>query len=131
MQDKVVTLLAQLPELETKMSDPQIISNQKEFKEITEQHSYLTQLKNFWEEYQKLTKQKEDNEALLKETQDEEFLSLLQEDQKQVCDRIEELEKKIEDLLVPPDPLDSRNTIVEIRAGTGGDEAAIFVDCLV
>jgi peptide chain release factor 1 len=78
-----------------------------------------------------LQKQLEDNQELLKKETDPEFLHIIREEIAQLEVKVAEGRKQIENLLVPPDPRDSRNIILELRAGTGGDEAALFVgDCV-
>ena len=89
------------------------------------------ELKTAWEERKKAEKQIVDNQELLKSESDAEFAEILREDIVQLEKRVHELQLAIENLLVPPDPNDHRTTILELRAGTGGDEAALFVgDCV-
>ncbi len=132
MKQRVTQLLSGLSQVEQKLSDPKIISDQKEFKKLSQEHSYLSDLKELWEKFEKLTLDQKDNKEMLKEeTQDEELIKMLQDDIERNSKAIEEIDGKIHQLLVPPDPLDHCNTIMEVRAGTGGDEAALFVgDCV-
>ena len=74
----------------------------------------------------KTESQIEDNQELLKSEKDPEFAEILREDIAQLEKRIQDLQAAIENLLVPPDPNDHRATIIELRAGTGGDEAALI-----
>ena len=132
MKQRVTQLIAGLAQVEQKLSDPQIISDQKEFKKLSQEHAYLSDLKELWEKFLKLEQDQIDNKAMLKEeTQDEELIKMLQDEIERNEKVVEETEAKIHQLLVPPDPLDHCNTIMELRAGTGGDEAALFVgDCV-
>lgn len=131
MKERVLKLLSNLGELETKLGDPNVISNQKEFKKYSQEYSYLSELKELWEKREKLFVDQESNKELVKEEQDPEFLALLEEEMTQTSKTLKDLETQIDQLLVPPDPNDHSNTIVELRAGTGGDEAALFVgDCV-
>ena len=131
MEKKVNELLAKLQLVENELGDPEIFNDQKKYRELSQEHSYLSQLKEVWEQIQTSTKQLEDNREMLKEEADEEFAQVLTEDIETLEKQLEKLQSKLENLLVPPDPNDNRNTILELRAGTGGDEAALFVgDCV-
>lgn len=131
MENKVKQLLERLLEVEDILGNPQVFEDQKKYKALTQEHAYLSQLKNFWNELQQTDKQLEDNQELLKSERDSDFAEVLREDSVNLEKKKHELQSKIENLLVPPDPNDSRPTIIELRAGTGGDEAALFVgDCV-
>lgn len=132
MEKRVVKLISGLDLIEQKLSDPTLVSNQKEFKKVSQEHAYLSELKELWESRQKLIDQQKDNKELLKEeNQDAELITMLEEEIAKNTKLLEEIDIKIHQLLVPPDPQDHSNTIMEIRAGTGGDEAALFVgDCV-
>ncbi len=131
MKDKIRQLLVRLSEVEDKLGHPEVFNDQKQYRELTQEHSYLQEIKTLWEESERLIKQLADNRELLKEESDPEFAQVLTDDCTTLEKRIAELQIKLENLLVPPDPNDHRNTILELRAGTGGDEAALFVgDCV-
>ncbi len=131
MDKKVQQLLARLSEVEEKLGDPDILQDKKAYRAITQEHSYLSDVRTQWEELQKILKQLQDNRELLKQEKDPEFAEILHQDIAELEKRLPDQEKKLENLLVPPDPNDHRNTIIEIRAGTGGEEAALFVaDCV-
>lgn len=131
IENKVRQLLSRLAEVEAILGHPDIFNDQKKYREITQEHSYLTQVKTTWEELKRAEKELLDNKDLLKSEKDLEFAQILQEDILALDKKIPDLQKQLETLLVPPDPNDNRNTIIEIRAGTGGDEAALFVgDCV-
>jgi len=132
MEQRVVKLISGLAQIELKLSDPEIISDQKEFQKLSREHSYLSDLKELWEKREKALASQKDNKELLKEeANDEEFIKMLEEDIEKNSKLLEDLDTKIHQLLVPPDPLDHSNTIIELRAGTGGDEASLFVgDCV-
>jgi peptide chain release factor 1 len=131
MEQKVHQLLERLAEVEEVLGQAHVYEDQKKYRSLSQEHAYLAELKATWEEKKKVERQIVDNQELLKSEKDLEFAQILREDIAQLEKRIPELQMAIENLLVPPDPLDHRATIVEIRAGTGGDEAALFVgDCV-
>ncbi|NGX39389.1 MAG: Peptide chain release factor 1 [Chlamydiae bacterium] len=131
MFERVLQLVSRFGEVEKLLGDPGILSDKAQYKELTQEHAYLTEVKEAWDLYQNIQKQLEENRELLKEVRDEELILMLKEE----IDKLEKQEiatsAKIETLLVPPDPNDHRNTILEVRAGTGGDEAALFVGDIV
>jgi peptide chain release factor 1 len=131
MERKVQQLLERLAEVEEVLGQPHVYEDQKKYRALTQEHAYLTELKSRWMEKKQLTQQIADNQELLKSEKDPEFADVLREDLIQLDKRVQELQIIIENLLVPPDPNDHRATIIELRAGTGGDEAALFVgDCV-
>lgn len=131
MEQKINRLLERLSEVEEFLGQPLLYEDQKKYRALTQEHSYLTELKGCWTEKESLEQQIADNQELLKEEKDFEFSQVLKEDIEQLEEKRLALMQKIEGLLVPPDPNDHRSTIIEIRAGTGGDEAALFVgDCV-
>ncbi|PIS02715.1 MAG: peptide chain release factor 1 [Chlamydiae bacterium CG10_big_fil_rev_8_21_14_0_10_42_34] len=131
MKDKVQRLLARLQEVEELLGHPETLSDQKRYRELTQEHSQISELKEVWERFQSAGKQLDENRALLPSEQDAEMVVLLKDEILRLEIEMEASKKQIEILLVPPDPRDSRNIILELRAGTGGDEAALFVgDCI-
>jgi peptide chain release factor 1 len=131
MENKIASLIKRFSEVEAELSSPEVVNDRKRYKELTQEHAYLAEVKETWDSIGAVKVQLRDNRELLKAETDPEFAEVLREDSAQLEKKLEELEKKIHQLLVPPDPNDSRNTILELRAGTGGDEAALFVgDCV-
>lgn len=131
LEKKIQQLFSRLAEVEDLLGRPEAFADQKKYRDLTQEHAYLRELKSVWDEINDNTKQLQDNRELLKIEEDSEFAEVLREDIARLEIRTEELQKKLQDLLVPPDPADNRNTIIELRAGTGGDEAALFVgDCV-
>jgi len=131
MENKVQKLLQRFSAVEEELGNPDVFDDQKRYRELTQDHSYLTRIKQAWEEIVDLRKQNEENRQLLSNEQDEELIELLTEETEALTLQISEAESALKNLLVPPDPNDHRNVIMEIRAGTGGDEAALFVgDCV-
>ncbi len=131
MKTKVARLLSRFSEVEEALADPNVFDDPKKYRELTQEHSYLSEIKSAADALEKYEKQLNDNRTLLKTEQDLEICALIEEEIPGLEEKVATCEKTLETLLVPPDPDDSRNVIMEIRAGTGGDEAAIFVgDCV-
>lgn len=131
MKNKISQLINRLSVVEEALAQPDVFSQSKKYKELTQEHSYLHEIKNVWDQLEKNRKELEENKNLLKSEQDPDIRALLSEEIPLLEEKIVSLENSLEALLVPPDPEDSRNVIMEIRAGTGGDEAALFVgDCV-
>ncbi|MEI1277261.1 peptide chain release factor 1 [Leptospira venezuelensis] len=105
-------------------------SNPDDLKRLYKERSRLTPLFDKITEYQKLIQNKKDAEELLKTEKDGDMRSMYEEERKEAEERIESLEKELEILLLPPDPNSGKNILLEIRAGTGGEEAGLFVSDL-
>lgn len=131
MEAKIVGLLKRFQELEETLASPAAYDDPKAYREMTKEHAYLVEVKGAWDTLEGAKKALAENKQLLKEETDEEMRGLLRDEIIRLEENLPQLESKLETLLVPPDPLDSRSVIVELRAGTGGDEAALFVgDCV-
>jgi len=131
MEQKITRLLARFDEVERELGNPDVFSDKRRYKKLAQEHSYLKDVKESWFETERVRKDLEDNRAMLKEESDVEFLEVLQEEIASLEKSLPLLQTKFEALLIPPDPRDDNNTILELRAGTGGDEAALFVaDCV-
>ncbi len=112
-------------ELEGMLSDPEIVKNRLEFQKCAKEHAELSDIVETFGEYEKISLQLEDNQELLRES-DEELKELIKEEIPQLRQKLEELENKLKILLLPKDPNDERSVFLEIRAGTGGEEAGLF-----
>jgi peptide chain release factor 1 len=131
MREKIQRLLQRLGEVEHLLGLPDAASDQKRFRELSQEFSRLSELRDAWDKLYAIQRQIEENRSMLAGEADSDMISLLKEE-------IARLEKEepsalqlVEELLVPPDPRDDRTILVEVRAGTGGDEAALFVgDCV-
>lgn len=131
MEEKVSALLKRFCEVEELLGRPEVISDKEKYKELTTEHSYLFEINELWSQYQHTQKALEENQLLLKGETDPELLEFIKEEIQSQKLLQESLQKKLHMILVPPDPRDNRNIILELRAGTGGDEAALFVgDCV-
>ncbi|MCI0381555.1 MAG: peptide chain release factor 1 [Chlamydiae bacterium] len=131
MEEAIRRYLARFAELEQILATPEIFEDQKKYRALTQEHAHLSEIKEAWNQYIQAQNQLKENQELAKVEKDPDFLHYLKEEIDSLSKKIISLKVKLENLLVPPDPNDHRNIILEIRAGTGGDEAAIFVgDCV-
>jgi len=131
MEDKVQELIKRLPALERELNDPETARDQKKFRALSKEHSYLVVLARAWADFERQSKNLRENQELLQGEIDPEFAQVVQEDIAKLEKQVERSRRSLESLIVPPDPRDHLNVIMELRAGTGGDEAALFVgDCL-
>ncbi len=131
MEAKITRLLQRLSEVEDLLASPTALADQKLYRELTQEYSFLSQLRESWNYYQKMLLQLAQTRDLLLTEKDPELIEVLKEELKDLELQSSLSQKKLETMLVPPDPKDSANTILEIRAGTGGEEAALFVaDCI-
>lgn len=123
MFDKIQDLEIRFQELESLLSDPTVISNQPEFRKFSREHSDLAPLIGSFRRYKKVLEELEENQGLLA---DPEMKEMAEEEINRLSEEKERLDAGIKVLLLPKDPNDSRDVILEIRAGTGGDESALF-----
>ena len=126
MFDKLEDLLRKYEEIMNELSAPETAGNQERFRVLMKEQSDLTPIVNAYKEYRKCNQDIEDSLSMLEEESDAEMREMLKEELSDAKDRVEELEKELKILLLPKDPNDDKNVIVEIRAGAGGDEAALF-----
>ena len=113
-------------ELMSELSEPDVANNPERFRKLMKEQSDLTPIVEAYKEYKQCKQNIEDSLAMLDEETDEEMKELAKEELNDSKARVEELEQKLKILLLPKDPNDDKNVIVEIRAGAGGDEAALF-----
>jgi peptide chain release factor 1 len=125
MLDKLAEVEKRYLELEGMLSDPQLLGHQREYSKVAKERSELEEIVACYREWRKVEREIQDNRQLLEET-DEAMRELAKEELIGLRERKEALEERLKILILPKDPNDARNVIVEIRAGTGGDEAALF-----
>ena len=126
MPEKLKKLVAAYEELEQKLGDPAVIADPKEYARLAKEHADQAELVAKAREYLQALEDIETAKEMLKETSDPDDKAMLQENISSNEERLPKLEDEIKIMLIPGDPNDEKNTIVEIRAGVGGDEAAIF-----
>ena len=113
-------------DLGEQINDPDIIANQEKWQKLMKEYSNMGPVVEKYREYKNALTSAEEAEEMLKESKDEEFRELLKEELTQSKENAEKFREELKVLLLPKDPNDSKNVIMEIRAGTGGNEAAIF-----
>lgn len=123
MFDRIEELERRYQELEALLSDPAVISNQPEFRKLSREHNDLSELVAAYRRWRKVLAEIEENRELLG---DADMKEMAEEELKNLEAEREALEADIQVLLLPKDPNDNRSVILEIRAGTGGDESALF-----
>jgi peptide chain release factor 1 len=126
MFQKLETVATRCMQLDKLLSDSEIIKDQKMFQQYAKERSDLSELLDHYKHYQKVCSELEESEELALES-DEELRQLAKTEAQQLKEEKARLEKKLKRLLLPKDPRDEKNILLEIRAGTGGEEAAIFV----
>lgn len=126
MDEKISQILARFENLESLMSDPEVISDPKRLQELAKEHGQLAPVVETWHKVSKIRKELAENRQIIETDQDPELVELAGEETKQLEEQEQELACQLKELLNPPDPMDIKNIIMEIRAGTGGEEAALF-----
>ena len=125
-QEKLQILENELKEMQEKISDPAVINDPQKYRNCLRRFKELREINAVWKHYQTLKKHIEEVNALEKTENDPEMLDLIKDEERSLQQQLEQTELKLKDLLIPADPNDAKNAIVEIRAGTGGEEAALF-----
>lgn len=126
MFDRLEAFEDRYRELEIMISDPDLPKDRIRYREVLQEHAHLSKIVSSYEEYKKLRQRLQETEILWEQEKDPELRNLAKEELDQVRFQLDEKEKELKELLVPRDPRDDKNVIMEIRAGTGGEEAALF-----
>jgi peptide chain release factor 1 len=126
MFDKLEDILIRFEEILSELHEPTVANNQERFRKLMKEQSDLAPIVEAYTQYKKSKQDIEDSLAMLEEESDEEMRQMLKEELSDARKRVEELEEQMKILLLPKDPNDDKNVIIEIRAGAGGDEAALF-----
>ena len=127
MLDKLEGIVKRFHEITGLLSTPEIIKNKTKFRDYSREHSNLSQTVEVYEKYKKVATELEDSQVMIEDPDtDEEFVSMLRDEIKQLQAKQQEYEEELKLLLLPKDPNDEKNVVVEVRAGAGGDEAALF-----
>jgi peptide chain release factor 1 len=126
MWEKLREIEQHYESLERRLSDPQLIKDQKAYQRLLKEHSELSELVSTLRTHRDLERQLDENRSLLKDESDPDMRALIEEEIESLQQRQKELEDRLRLLLLPKDPNDEKNIFLEIRAGTGGEEAALF-----
>ena len=126
MFDRLEDLLIRMEEILSELQEPDVASDQNRFRKLMKEQNDLSPIVEAYKEYKACKQAIEDSLQMLEEESDEEMRELAKEELNGSKARVEELERELKILLLPKDPNDDKNVIVEIRAGAGGDEAALF-----
>lgn len=126
IEEKLKQIKSRFQEVNTAMSDPSVFDDPDTYTKLTKERSELEELVNDYDTWSDLNNRLTGNKELIELNEDPEITEMAREENKEIVVELEQLEEDIKIKLVPKDPEDSKNAIVEIRAGTGGDEAAIF-----
>ena len=126
MFDRLAEIEQKYMDLADQVNDPEIIANQSQWRKLMKEYSDMTPIVEAYREYEKVKASIAEELELLEDKLDDDFRELVKEELAENKERLEELQKEITILLIPKDPNDEKNVIVEIRGGAGGDEAALF-----
>jgi peptide chain release factor 1 len=126
MFDKLEDLLVRFQEIEDEMMSPDVVNDQNNYRKLRKEHAELSEIVEKYKEYKAAQQSIEDSLAMLEEESDEELRELAKEELQECKQRLPKIEEELKVLLLPKDPNDEKNVIVEIRGGAGGDEAALF-----
>lgn len=118
-------------DLTKKISDPEVIADQQEWQKLMKEHAGLEEIVNKYREYKDVLKNMDNDKAMLQDKLDSELKDLAEDEIKDLENKKEKLENELKLLLLPKDPNDDKNVFLEIRAGTGGEEAALFASTLL
>lgn len=124
--EKLEALEARYDSITNRLSDPNVIGNQSEYQKLAKSHSELTEVVTVYRRYKKVEEELIQAKQMLTEELDADFRLLVEEERRGLLEEQARLEQELKRLLIPKDPNDEKNVIVEIRAGTGGEEAALF-----
>lgn len=126
IEAKLEQIRERFEEVTAAMSDPAVYDDPERYTELTKEHSDLKKLVELYDRWKQTKKEISGNEELIEEGDDADIVEMAQMENEELKPKLEELEEDIKFKLIPKDPDDSKNVIVELRAGAGGDEAAIF-----
>jgi peptide chain release factor 1 len=126
MLEKLFQIKKRYEEVEQKLSDPKVIADMKQFMKLNKEYRDLEKVVEAYHSYKKLTDDINEAKTILANEKDKDLLDMAKSELEENKTKIEKLEEEIKFMLIPKDPEDDKNCVMEIRAGTGGDEASIF-----
>lgn len=126
MQDRLERLRVRYQELETDIQNPSLIRDAQKYRDTMREHAYLSRLMDEYTRYKNLLAERDSTRTLIQEADDADMRDMAKDELADIETRLETSANEIKLLLIPPDPLEEKNIIMEIRGGTGGEEAALF-----
>ena len=126
MIKKLESLSLRFEEVNKIIQDPDLVKDPKKYKDIMREHSHLSAVMEAYKEYKSVLQGIEDSKILITEESDHEMKEMAREELKELEAKLPKIEENLKLLLIPPDPLEEKNIIMEIRGGTGGDESSLF-----
>ena len=130
MFDKLEAAENHYEEISLKLSDPQVISNQEEYRRLMKEYSDLEDIVAKFREYKSINKEISEAREMLDDKLDKDFREMVQAEFNEAKEKLEQISEELKILLIPKDPNDERSVIIEIRGGAGGEEAALFAGSL-
>lgn len=131
MFERLETIEEKIRKLEEDLSNPELLANPKEYQKVAKEHAELAPIVEMYRSYTKAKLQLAENQELLENEEDPEMRELIRQELSTLEKAVDSTEDELKMMLAPKDPNDEKNVILEIRAGTGGDEAALFVSDLI
>ncbi|UCF30894.1 MAG: peptide chain release factor 1 [bacterium] len=125
--DRLIQVEEKYDDLERLLSDTEVVADPGRLRRFSKEHAGLQPVVETYRRYKSLESQLAEAEAMIREEKDPEMISLAREERDGLMEKMEEQENHLKRLLLPADPLDKKNILIEIRAGTGGEEASLFV----
>ena len=126
LENKLKEMAERFKEIERTLSKPEVIADRDRFQALAREHKELQPVYQAFKEYRRIKEGIKEALEIIETSDDEELVALAKEEKKELEKRLEQVEKRLKELIVPKDPMDERNVILEIRAGAGGEEAALF-----
>ena len=130
MFKKLNEVVVRYNEIDLKLQDPETVKDKKNYTKLLKEYSQIESIVTLYKEYQKIQEQLDSNKKLLKQEADKELKELIKEELEKLEERFLFLELELKKSLIPKNPNDEKNVIVEIRAGAGGDESSLFAQDL-
>ncbi|WP_456455883.1 peptide chain release factor 1 [Thermovibrio sp.] len=130
IEKRLESIAKKFKEIEESLGKPEVIADQKKFQSLAKEHKELLPIYETYCEYKEVKKGIEEAIEIIENSEDEDFIELAKEEKKELERKAERLEGELKKLLIPKDPNDEKNVILEIRAGAGGEEAALFAQDL-
>ncbi len=126
MLEKLDFIEKKYEELSRKISDPEIVADQNQWRNLVKEHSGIEEIVQVYRQYKRINREISDTEEIIKDSGDKELKEMAEAELEQLKDDLEQVTQRLKVLLIPKDPNDEKSVVVEIRAGAGGEEAALF-----